>query len=121
MGDSGYGLRRYLMTPFFNPVTPGQQRYNDALTTTRARIEHTFGIVKNRFGCLLIPLRLMCPQYSCHVITVCFILHNIGVMNRDFYMPLPSGSDQQGVEVPGDNTNEGGKAKRMEYVYNFFS
>lgn len=110
------------MTPFLNPSTPAQQRYNNALTTTRARIEHTFGIVKNRFGCLLIPLRLMCPLYSCHVITACFILHNIGVMNRDFYAALPDDSDDQGqADFPVDNTNEGGKRKRLEYVNNFFT
>ena len=120
LGDSAYGLRRYLLTPFTAPENDAEQRYNDAHTCTRTRIEHTFGITKNRSGCILIPLRVMGPDMSCAVILACFVLHNIGVMNRDLWQPLPVGIDNQGSDPPGDNTHQGGKNRRMEYVRNYF-
>ena len=121
MGDSGYGIRRYLLTPFLDPSTPAEERFNKALTITRARIEHTFGILKNRFRCLIIPLRQLDPKDSLDVVTACMVLHNIGVMNRDLYDPLPQGVDQQGDEPVGDNTNEGGKSVHNDYVRNYFT
>ena len=122
LGDSGYGIRRYLLTPFLDPKTPAEERYNRALTVTRARIEHTFGVLKNRFRCLMIPLRHLKPSRSCDVITACMVLHNIGVMSRDLFDPLPpSLPDHQGVGPLGDNTSEGGKATRAAYVQNYFN
>ena len=121
LGDSGYGLRRYLLTPFLDPSTPAEERFNKALTITRARIEHTFGVVKNRFRCLIISLRQLDPKDSLDVITACLVLHNIGVMNRDLYDPLPAGEDNQGNDPVGDNTNAGGTEKRNEYVREYFS
>ena len=47
LGDSGYGLRRHLLTPFINPTTYGEERYNRAHGITRTRVEHLFGILKN--------------------------------------------------------------------------
>ena len=64
IGDSGYALRRYLMTPFINPTTDAEERFNSALTTMRAKIECTFGILKNRFQCLMQPLRVVGPERS---------------------------------------------------------
>ena len=121
LGDSAYGIRRYLLTPFLKPDGPAQERYNDAHTGTRVRIEHTFGVVKNRFGCILIPMRVMGPKKSCQVITACLVLHNIGVMNRDLFSPLPRGLDNQGFQPVGDNTNAAGQAKRLQYVRDYFS
>ena len=66
-------------------------------------------------------MRVMGPKKSCQVIKACFVLHNIGVMNRDLYQPLPPGFDNQGSEPVGDNSNEAGNAKRLQYVRDYFS
>ncbi|KAG5863175.1 hypothetical protein JTB14_018831 [Gonioctena quinquepunctata] len=58
IGDSGYPLRSYLMTPLANPVTPGENLYNDALIRTRNAIERVFGIWKRRFPVVAYGLRL---------------------------------------------------------------
>jgi len=50
IGDSGYALRPWLMTPLNNPDpnTP-EGRYNEWFTKTRSLIERTNGLLKMRF------------------------------------------------------------------------
>lgn len=49
LGDSGYGLKRYLMTPKLNPSTVAEENYNKAHSRTRMVVERAFGIAKSRF------------------------------------------------------------------------
>ncbi|XP_018025936.1 putative nuclease HARBI1, partial [Hyalella azteca] len=52
LGDSGYPLEPFLMTPFANPVLRGEEEFNRCHTRTRVIIEQTFGVLKSRFRCL---------------------------------------------------------------------
>lgn len=52
LGNSAYPLKPYLLTPFQNPVTPGERRYNTAYKRSRSTIERTYGIWKSHFRCL---------------------------------------------------------------------
>nr|XP_033492081.1 putative nuclease HARBI1 [Epinephelus lanceolatus] len=52
VGDRGYGLKTWLMTPFANPQTPQEVRYNTIHVHTRSVIERTFGQLKGRWMCL---------------------------------------------------------------------
>ena len=87
LGDSAYGLRRYLLTPFIAPETGPQEKYNKALTITRCRVEHTFGVLKNRFRSLLIPLRVIGPVRSCNVITA-MLVYTILQYRTEIYLSL---------------------------------
>jgi hypothetical protein len=49
LGDFGYGLRQYLMTPKLNPSTQAEEKYNMAHAKTRVVIERAFGVCKSRF------------------------------------------------------------------------
>ena len=82
IGDSGYPLRTYLMTPYPNPATPPQSRYNHALEQTRVKIENTFAILKNRWGGLHGGLRCS-PSRASKIITACAMLHNIALEAND--------------------------------------
>ena len=76
IGDSGYRLLAFLLTLYRNPTEDWQVAYNRALLRTRVIVEQAFGILKRRFACLSIPLRLK-PDRACKVIVTCVILHNI--------------------------------------------
>ena len=58
VGDNGYPLKAYLLTPLFYPTTPVQWRYYFAHCKTREKIENLFGVFKSRFPCLSLKLRL---------------------------------------------------------------
>nr|CAI5827633.1 unnamed protein product [Callosobruchus analis] len=60
LGDSGYPCLRHLLTPFkdMGNLTNVQQNYNWRLAKTRYIVEHTFGILKQKFRQLyLLKLR----------------------------------------------------------------
>lgn len=76
LGDSGYPLKPWLLTPFLNPNNRAQQRYNNAHCKTRNTVERTFGVLKRRFHCLHGELR-MSPSRVCKIICACVPLHNL--------------------------------------------
>ncbi|KAL7827632.1 hypothetical protein SRHO_G00333500 [Serrasalmus rhombeus] len=51
-GDSGYPLKRWLLTPFPNPQSTEERRYNDVHTLTRSVVERSIGLLKGRWRCL---------------------------------------------------------------------
>lgn len=49
LGDSGYPLRGYLMTPILQPTSLAQEKYNKAHAKGRVVVERAFGVLKSRF------------------------------------------------------------------------
>jgi hypothetical protein len=49
LGDSGYPLRRYLLTPKLNPTTQQEEEFNKFHSRGRMVIERAFGLLKSRF------------------------------------------------------------------------
>jgi hypothetical protein len=84
LGDSGFALSRFLLTPILNPTTDAEERYNTAHKRTRQIIERSFGLSKQRFRCLdKSGGHLMYdPRKCCQIVVACFILHNICVGNN---------------------------------------
>ena len=91
LGDSGYALKPYLMTPYYEPATANQRAYNRAHRKTRVIIEQTFGRWKRRFHLLHSEVR-MHPEKVCQLIGACAILHNIATA---FNEPM---EDEEGDE-----------------------
>ncbi|KAJ3623608.1 hypothetical protein Zmor_004405 [Zophobas morio] len=104
LGDSGYALRPWLMTPIQNvvPNTP-EGRYNESQKRTRSIIERCNGVLKMRFRCLLKHRVLHYhPEKAGKIIKVCVVLHNMCIANN-----VEEQEDNDEVEVDfGMNIND---------------
>ena len=78
LGDSGYPLRHWLMTPILAPTCGAEERYNSSHRTTRTVNERCNGILKRRFQCLHGEL-IVSPQRAYNIIAACIIFHNRAV------------------------------------------
>lgn len=85
LGDSGYPVRKYLITPLNNPVTQGETLFNEAQIRTRNVVERTFGIWKRRFPILSVGMRCSIPLAQ-NIIIATAVLHNIACRNNE---PVP--------------------------------
>uniref|UniRef100_A0A6P7H690 Nuclease HARBI1 n=1 Tax=Diabrotica virgifera virgifera TaxID=50390 RepID=A0A6P7H690_DIAVI len=87
LGDSGYMVHNYLLTPFLNPSTEGERQYNISLVQSRVKVENTFGIWKRRFPILAYGCRLQL-ETTLNIIVATAVLHNIAQLNGEPEPPL---------------------------------
>lgn len=84
LGDSGYGLSPWLITPFKPPRTDPERQFNLLHCRERVIIERCFGQLKRRFpilgNCVRVALRNV-PK----VIVSCAVLHNIAKHLHDAF------------------------------------
>ncbi|XP_060592355.1 putative nuclease HARBI1 [Ruditapes philippinarum] len=119
VGDSAYPCRPFLMTPYNQPSDEKERKFNSALCRARVLIEQSFGILKRRFPCLQVGLRML-PERAALVTMACVVLHNIA-MQRD--EPLDDtgevdiGNDASNVSLPEHNDGSG---IRQHLCQNFF-
>ncbi|XP_047106771.1 putative nuclease HARBI1 [Schistocerca piceifrons] len=117
LGDEGYGIAPWLMTPFQNPETPDERAYNRLHSKERVIIEWCFGQVKRRFPILQNKIRLAQTKIP-SVIIACFVLHNVAkhLGDEDFEAP----SDDNNLPVLGEeeaaNVRVRGTNRRREIV-----
>ncbi|KAK9696012.1 DDE superfamily endonuclease [Popillia japonica] len=58
IGDSGYSLEPYLMTPLQHTETPAENLYNESIIRTRNVVERQYGVWKRRFPILSTGIKL---------------------------------------------------------------
>nr|CAH7744593.1 unnamed protein product [Callosobruchus chinensis] len=104
LGESGFGIAPWLMTPFRTPNNPQQQAFNNLLTRERVIIERCFGQVKQRFPILQYKIRLATEKVP-HIIACCFILHNVAKYLKDSDFPAEENHEEDfdGAQIEDEN------------------
>lgn len=101
LGDSGYPLRRNLMTPFKDrgQLTQRQNNFNIKLSKNRCLIEQCFGILKQKFR-QLYHIKLRNIVHINHLIRAACVLYNFSLedefMVNDIVEP-PAGDDAEPI------------------------
>ena len=76
-GDDAFPLRTWLMKPFNRRNLPDAHLiFNYRLSRARRIVENAFGILANRFGCLLTTMRQR-PKVVEKIVLACICLHNL--------------------------------------------
>ena len=76
IGDSGYPLKKWLITPYRNPMTHEAKRFNISHRKTCCVIERSFGVLKMRWRILDCKLCYK-PCKVCKITVAYCMLHNI--------------------------------------------
>ena len=75
LGDNGYGITPFLLTPFLTPNTPAKRNYNHIHKRARCTIERTL-VKLRRFHCIGGTLRCKLDRVP-SVIAVAFFVYNL--------------------------------------------
>lgn len=103
LGDSGYPLEPWLLTPIENaaPETP-EFWYTQAHIQTRNAIERCIGVLKGRFQSLNHILRYS-PTQAGNFVNCCAILHNLCTaagLNNEFEIPQQLNILANDIHIP---------------------
>lgn len=120
LGDGGYGLKPYLMTPLANPQSRGEKLYNESQIRTRNVIERTFGVMKRRFPILSLGIRLNVKTVM-NIVVACAVLHNMcrfrnENLDENFLIPLEI--EEASENVLNEDTYS---STRNALIRNYFS
>ncbi|RVE40581.1 hypothetical protein evm_014770 [Chilo suppressalis] len=118
LGDRGYALRSFLLTPLANPTTSGEHLYNESHIRTRNVVEWTFGCWKRRFPAVGSKLRTNL-KYMQAIIIATAVLHNIcRNMNEDQPPDLVSVYEEINIVDEIDANNQ--DSTRGELISSYF-
>lgn len=86
LGDSGYPLIKYILTPYLHPETRSQRNYYASHIRTRNCVKRFIGILKRRFPVLSVELRTKLLT-TLTIIVETALLHNIAVETKKHIPP----------------------------------
>ncbi|KAB0805309.1 hypothetical protein PPYR_02279 [Photinus pyralis] len=122
LGDSGYGVKRYLIPPLANPGNASEHLFNESQIRTRNVVERTFGVWKKRFPILSIGMEQSLPLVQDIIVTTA-ILHNIACDNGELLE-----DDLEQIENEQNNglnnfgaLDVGDNAVRNALIYDYFA
>ncbi|VEN37562.1 unnamed protein product [Callosobruchus maculatus] len=104
IGDSGYGIRPFLITPLANPITAAENLFNESQIRTRNPIERCFGVWKRRFPILALGIRLKVEKVEAVVIAT-GVLHNIACMFNE-EIPVVNPQEEAAIQFVNEVDNE---------------
>lgn len=128
VGDSGYALRKYLLTPFRNPANEGQNRYNESQIRTRNPVERSYGVWKRRFPILAVGINVKAASVESIVVATA-VLHNIACHFGNA-VPRVTADEERLINIGQFRQGNGGNdiervtehnVKRVQYVGYFES
>jgi hypothetical protein len=102
LGDIGYGITPWLLTPYKTPATPAEIAYNKLHKKERVIIERCFGQLKRRFPVLQHPVRVANEKIPLVIISCC-VLHNVAKYLKD---NLPNDDEVEDLLEENDENNE---------------
>ncbi|XP_002933847.1 putative nuclease HARBI1 [Xenopus tropicalis] len=124
LGDSGYSVKPWLITPLLNPQNESEENFNSSHKATRCIIERTFGILKSRFRCLdkTGGALMYKPEKVCQIIFCCCILHNFALLHKE-NMEIAQDLTPQSEDViePNSEINQEGVLIRRQLIRDFFT
>lgn len=83
LGDSGYLLEPWLMTPLLQAQSNSELLYNRKHSQARSIIEQCNGLLKNRWRCLLKHRMLHYhPEVASNIVVSCVVLHNMCIHHK---------------------------------------
>jgi hypothetical protein len=79
LGDSGYPLEPWLLTPILRPNSNIELKYNKSHKKTRRIVENTIGLMKSVFRCIDNSGGILCysPSKVCKIVVAVVVLHNM--------------------------------------------
>ncbi|XP_061401150.1 putative nuclease HARBI1 [Musca vetustissima] len=84
LGDGGYKLKPYLMTPYRSPQDLPERTFNKKHISSRNVVERCFGVLKNRFRCILGSRGLHYdPQKATKIINVLVSMNKFSGLDED--------------------------------------
>ncbi|KAK9728823.1 DDE superfamily endonuclease [Popillia japonica] len=86
LGDRGYGIKPYLITPLLNPVTDAEQLLNESQIRSRNVVERLFSVWKRRFPILSFGMRVSLER-SKAIIVATAVLHNLAISEGEDVHP----------------------------------
>ncbi|XP_025153259.1 putative nuclease HARBI1 isoform X5 [Harpegnathos saltator] len=100
LGDAAYPCLPQLITPYRDNghLTQAQRNFNRIHSQCRISVEHTFGVLKQRFRQLYF-LKLRNMQFIVKFIFACCVLHNMANFNDMQYMEEPEDDNHADINA----------------------
>lgn len=97
IGDSGYKVKSYLLTPIREPTTDAQKLYNETIMKAHNVVKETYECWKLRFPTIAIKVRMDIKRIQ-PLIVATAVLHN---MCKKLNVPMPGPLDYE-CDLPSD-------------------
>lgn len=121
LGDRGYALKKYLLTPMADPRNAAERLYHESQIRSRNVVERSFGVWKRRFPCIGSQLRVKLENVQAIIVSTA-ILHNLCIRNRE---DLPSSYGSAVIENEQENiifpVTENDQHYRSDLITTYFS
>ncbi|XP_054746614.1 putative nuclease HARBI1 [Anastrepha obliqua] len=121
LGDSGYPLEPWLLTPIATPSSASEEIFNKTHIKARNTIERAFGVLKSRFRCLS-KERVLRYSYknAAAIIYTCVVFHNMlqkrGIFTDEAMPPEDPSNDENSEPIRSTEYYSEGRRARQNCI-----